>query len=188
VQLRAEEVAVSAENTATLDEAQHRAAEWERHHAPTVPPPILDASQRREVEDRVSGAITDFAGSMRFVYIHTLWFGLWIAVNAGLLLAIGLHLVPFDPFPFGLLTLVVSLEAIYLSTFVMIAQNRQSALADARAQSDYRVNVQAEAEIAKVLHLVEALMAHQAELAESMRTSTADANEARPPMAMDGAS
>ena len=161
-------------NTVSLDEALRRAAAWERHHAPSIPPPILEASQRRELEDRVAGAITDFAGSMRFVYLHTVWFGLWIALNAGLLLATGLGIVPFDPFPFGLLTLVVSLEAIFLSTFVMVAQNRQSALADARAQADYAVNVQAEAEIAKLLHLVETLMAHQAELAENMRTGTAD--------------
>jgi uncharacterized membrane protein len=168
---------VSAVNTISLDEALHRATEWERHHTPTIPSPILSASQRRELEDRVSGKITDFAGSMRFVYIHTLWFGLWIVLNAGLLLAIGLGLVPFDPFPFGLLTLVVSLEAIYLSTFVMIAQNRQSAVADARAQADYTVNLQAEAEIAKLLHLVEALVAHQAEVAESVRTAVADPHE-----------
>ncbi len=147
-----------AQNTTiTLDESRRSASASELHHPPTIPPPILDASQRQELEDRISGAITDFAGSMRFVYIHTLWFGLWIIVNAGLFLAIGLRIIPFDPFPFGLLTLVVSLEAIYLSTFVMIAQNRQSAVADARAQADYAINVRAEAEIARLLHLVEAL-------------------------------
>jgi uncharacterized membrane protein len=166
-----------AANTLSLHESLRRAADWERHHAPTIPPPILDASQRRELEDRIAGNITDFAGSMRFVYIHTLWFGLWIIINAGLLVAMGLGIAPFDPFPFGLLTLVVSLEAIYMSTFVMIAQNRQSALADARAQADYAINVQAEAEIAKLLHLVEALLAHQAELAETMRTTVPDASE-----------
>jgi hypothetical protein len=123
---------VPAFDTVKLDEALRRAAEWPRQHIATIPPPILDAGARREREDRAAGAITDFAGSMRFVYIHTLWFGLWIVVNAGLLLATGLGIVPFDPFPFGLLTLVVSLEAIYLSTFVMIAQNRQSGVADAR--------------------------------------------------------
>jgi uncharacterized membrane protein len=168
---------VPATNTTTLDEARRTGSDWERHHPPTIPPPLLDASQRQALEDRISGAITDFAGSMRFVYIHTLWFGMWITVNAGLLLAIGLHIIPFDPFPFGLLTLVVSLEAIYLSTFVMIAQNRQSALADARAQADYAVNVKAEAETARLLHLVEALVAHQAELAISIRTTTADPKE-----------
>ena len=92
----------------------------------------------------------------------------------------GLGIVPFDPFPFGLLTLVVSLEAIYLSTFVMIAQNRQSAVADARAKADYAVNVQAEAEIAKLLHLVQALMAHQADLAETMRSVMTESNDPEP--------
>jgi uncharacterized membrane protein len=52
-------------------------------------------------------------------YLHTTWFAVWVAVNAGLLLVMGLGVVPFDPFPFGFLTLVVSLEAIFLSTFVM---------------------------------------------------------------------
>jgi uncharacterized membrane protein len=161
-----------------LEEALERSRDWEQLHPPTLPKPILERRRPlHEVESEVSGRTTDFAGSMRFVYLHTLWFGLWIAVNAGLLLAIGLRIVAFDPFPFGLLTLVVSLEAIYLSTFVMIAQNRQSAVADARAQADYAVNVQAEAEIAKLLHLVQALMAHQAELAESVRTVMADPNE-----------
>jgi uncharacterized membrane protein len=164
-------------NSERLNAAQHRAPEWPRHHPPTVTAPILDASVRREREDRITGAITDFAGSIRFVYIHTLWFGLWIVVNGGLLLAIGLGIVPFDPFPFGLLTLVVSLEAIYLSTFVMIAQNRQSAVADARAQADYAVNVRAEAEIAKLLHLVETLTGHQAELTDSVRTAITDPDE-----------
>jgi len=67
--------------------------------------------------------ITQWAGSIRFVYFHVFWFGFWILANTGLL-----HpLVPvFDPFPYGLLTMIVSLEAIFLSTFIMISQNRQS--------------------------------------------------------------
>jgi uncharacterized membrane protein len=99
---------------------------------------------------------------MRFVYLHAIWFGIWVAANAGLLLAMGLGITPWDPFPFGLLTLVVSLEAIFLSTFVMIAQNRLSALADLRAQADYEVNVRAEAEVAKILALVQSLVEHHA--------------------------
>ncbi len=66
---------------------------------------------------------------MRFVYVHIIWFGLWILLNVGLLgFLVGKG---FDPFPFGLLTMIVSLEAIFLSTFVMISQNR----ADQRRQS-----------------------------------------------------
>jgi uncharacterized membrane protein len=146
-----------------LIEALEKAAQWERHYTPRIPGPVLERRrQLRETEDRIAGKITDFAGSMLFVYLHTLWFVLWIAVNAGLLLAVGLGVVPFDPFPFGFLTLVVSLEAIFLSTFVMIAQNRQSAVADKRAEMDYEVNVRAEAEIARLTHLVETLLMHHA--------------------------
>jgi uncharacterized membrane protein len=83
-------------------------------------------------EDRLAHSITDFAGSMRFVYLHTAWFAVWVAMNAGLLVAMGLGVVPFDPFPFGLLTLVVSLEAIFLSTFVM---SRRTARALCRCTS-----------------------------------------------------
>jgi uncharacterized membrane protein len=150
-----------------LREALQRAAAWERLHPPTVPRPVLTSSVAlHSLEDREATAITDFAGSMRFVYLHVAWFALWIAVNTGLLAALGLGRVPFDPFPFGFLTLVVSLEAIFLSTFVMIAQNRQAAVADARAQADYQVNVRAEAEVTKLLHLVEALVAHHALIAD----------------------
>jgi uncharacterized membrane protein len=65
----------------------------------------------RSVQNRIADAITHFAGSMPFVYLHVVWFGLWLAFRV-------------EPFPFGLLTMLVSLEAIFLSTFVMISQNR----------------------------------------------------------------
>ena len=66
----------------------------------------LEAARRRGPGDRVADAITAFAGRMAFIYIHVVWFGSWIAINTGRL---GIH--PFDPFPYGLLTLIVSLEA-----------------------------------------------------------------------------
>ena len=94
----------------------------------------------RKAENRVSDKITAFAGTMRFVYIHSVWFGLWIAINLGLL---GAALI-FDEYPFGLLTLIVSLEAIFLSTFVMISQNRQAKSAEIRSNLDYKTNVMAE--------------------------------------------
>jgi len=147
-----------------LQHALRTVADWEQHHTSSIPRPILAADRkRRSVEDRVAGVITDFAGSMGFVYIHTAWFGLWLVINAGLLVIVS----SFDPFPFGLLTLIVSLEAIFLSTFVMIAQNRQASVADARAMADYSVNMQAEAEIEMLLHLVQALVEHHAQLAET---------------------
>jgi uncharacterized membrane protein len=145
-----------------LQQALERSGDWERLHLPTLPTPILEGRRPfGEIENEVTGQITDFAGSMRFVYLHALWFGLWVLANSGLLLAMGFGLVPWDPFPFGLLTLIVSLEAIFLSTFVMIAQNRQSAVADARAKADYEVNVKAEREIARLTLLIEALAQHE---------------------------
>lgn len=94
----------------------------------------------RRAGNRTADQITTFAGSMRFVYIHVAWFGAWIALNVGLA-GLGWE---FDKFPFGLLTMVVSLEAIFLATFVMISQNRQGARADLRAEIDFENNVRAE--------------------------------------------
>ncbi len=89
---------------------------------------------RRRTQDRVADAITRLAGSMLFVYLHVGWFVLWILYNVA---APG----RFDRFPFGLLTLIVSLEAIFLSTFVMISQNREAQRSDIRAQLDFETNV-----------------------------------------------
>jgi uncharacterized membrane protein len=92
------------------------------------------------VQHRVADAISGFAGSVPFIYIHILWFTLWVAINVG---ALG-RTREFDPFPFGLLTLIVSLEAIFLSTFILITQNRQEAKSELRAEFDFRNNVRGE--------------------------------------------
>ena len=87
---------------------------------PLEPNPVLveHAKQRAEsVQTRIADHITAFSGSMRFVYLHILWFGLWIGLGV-------------ESYPYGLLTMIVSLEAIFLSTFVLISQNR----ADAKRQ------------------------------------------------------
>jgi uncharacterized membrane protein len=94
----------------------------------------------RDTEDRLADRVTAFAGSLNFVYIHAVWFGIWIAVNAG---AVGAGLV-FDDFPYGLLTMVVSLEAIFLATFVMVSQNRQAARSDIRSDLDFENNLRSE--------------------------------------------
>jgi uncharacterized membrane protein len=81
---------------------------------PRLSNPALLAHARersKSLENRVADRITAFSGSMRFVYIHALWFGLWIGLGV-------------ESYPYGLLTMIVSLEAIFLSTFVMISQNR----------------------------------------------------------------
>ena len=94
----------------------------------------------KKAEDRTADSITAFAGSLPFVYIHAVWFGVWVLLNVGIFGAAD----EFDPFPFGLLTMVVSLEAIFLATFVMVSQNRQSARSDIRAEIDFETNLRAE--------------------------------------------
>jgi len=74
-------------------------------------------------EGKMAEKITALSGSMPFIYFHVVWFGSWIAINHGFAVP---YISPFDPFPYGLLTMIVSLEAIFLSTFIMVAQNRQA--------------------------------------------------------------
>jgi uncharacterized membrane protein len=94
--------------------------------------PALAAQRARRRESpalRLADLITIFAGSMRFVGLHVIWFGIWIGIN--------LFGPRFDPFPFGLLTMIVSLEAIFLSTFVLISQNRVEDRQQAVAEHHY---------------------------------------------------
>ena len=108
------------------------------HYATRNERTVLDAILR--AQDRAADQITNFAGSLKFVYLHSIWFGIWILVNVGILGAS----LKFDKFPFGLLTMIVSLEAIFLSTFVMVSQNRQAARADIRSELDFETNLRSE--------------------------------------------
>jgi uncharacterized membrane protein len=103
-----------------------------RRETPWTHPILRESAEEREkkLQNRVADAVTRFAGSMPFVYLHVVWFALWIALRV-------------EPFPFGLLTMIVSLEAIFLSTFVMISQNRADAKREALAEHQWQL-VQAE--------------------------------------------
>jgi len=106
----------------------------------------------RSGQERIADAITGFTGSMRFVYIHLVLFGVWIAANLGWIPG-----VPrFDP-SFVILAMVASVEAIFLSTFVLISQNRMAALADRRADLDLQISLLAEHEITRLITLVTAI-------------------------------
>lgn len=111
----------------------------------------------KKIEDKAADKITAFAGTMKFVYLHSIWFGFWIVINLGVLGA-GFS---FDRFPYGLLTLIVSLEAIFLSTFVMISQNRQAGAAEVRSELDYQTDVKAEKEISIIMEALERLAAKE---------------------------
>jgi len=113
-------------------------------------------------QDRTADKITSFAGSLNFVYIHSIWFGVWILLNIGLFGSA----VAFDEYPFGLLTMIVSLEAIFLSTFVMVSQNRQAARADIRSELDFETNLRSEI---WSVHIGEALGVDPAHVEEVVR-------------------
>src|SRR5947209_14690092 len=142
--------------------------------SPTVPPPqppgltpVLErnihALQRRRkaeesrasTEQRVADAITRFTGSMLFVYIHLVIFGFWIVANLGWIPGVP----PWDQ-SFVVLGMVASVEAIFLSTFVLISQNRMASVAEKRADLDLQINLLAEHEVTKLIEMVEAVTDH----------------------------
>jgi CRP/FNR family cyclic AMP-dependent transcriptional regulator len=116
---------------------------------------------------RIADGIAWFSGSMPFLMINGGWFIIWIVINT---FAIGI--VAFDPYPFGLLTMIVSLEAIFLSCFVLISQNRQAEKDRVRSDIEYEVNIKAELEIAhlheKTDRIYENMMARFAKLEKSL--------------------
>jgi uncharacterized membrane protein len=111
------------------------------------------ARARRTHADRIADVISGFCGSMWFVWMHIAWFVIWISLNT--LPELKAH--RFDPFPFTFLTLVVSLEAIFLSAFIMISQNSQTRLSERRNHLDLQINLLSEQENTKMLHLLSAI-------------------------------
>lgn len=113
--------------------------------------------RNRRAQDRAADAITRFAGSMAFVLIHLALFGTWIVTNLGLVPGLG-RIKGFDP-GFTVLAMAASVEAIFLSTFVLISQNRMQALADRRADLDLQVSLLAEHEVTELIRLVREIAA-----------------------------
>ncbi|MEH2424018.1 MAG: DUF1003 domain-containing protein [Nostoc sp.] len=112
----------------------------------------VKAANKRNLQDRIADVITSFSGHIVFVYVHIVWFGGWIIVNTGKL---GVH--PFDPFPYGLLTMIVSLEAIFLSTFVLISQNQLSEESEYRTNLNLQIGLLTEHEVTRVLQMLDAI-------------------------------
>ena len=103
----------------------------------------------------MAAAVTRFSGSMRFVYLHLALYGFWIVANLGWVPA-----VPrWDP-SFVVLAMIASVEAIFLSTFILITQNRMSALAEKRAELDLQISLLSEHELTKLVAMVDAISRH----------------------------
>jgi uncharacterized membrane protein len=153
------------------DMAGNTAQDQAMPSTPTVPPPSADSlhsSLKRNIEqlaerrkrdiassslqERVADKITGFTGSMRFVYLHLVIYTLWIVINLGLLPGVR----RFDP-SFVILAMEASVEAIFLSTFVLISQNRMAGTADKRADLDLHINLLAEHELTKLAEMIAAI-------------------------------
>lgn len=111
------------------------------------------SSAQRSVLDRLSDRISDFAGSPPFLILHVTWFGVWIAFNS-------VVARPLDPYPFTFLTFLVSLEAIFLTSFVLMSQSHLENQAHRRAAIDLQINLLAEREMTSVLKTVAAIARH----------------------------
>ena len=132
--------------------------------APTYLPPesdllsasVLDKgfhsrlSFERKWYDVIADFLTNAFGSVTFFICNALFFAFWISSNEG-----WFAVRSFDPYPYQFLTMIVSLEAIFLAIIVLISQNRQSRIADIRQQMDFEIDVRAEKEITKILHIVD---------------------------------
>lgn len=108
------------------------------------------ALKSRSVLIRFSDDLTSIFGSPQFLIINALFFAIWVGINVGFVPSIA----PFDPFPFGLLTMIVSLEAIFLSIFVLVSQNRSSYVDTIREELHLQVNLIAEEEVTKALKVL----------------------------------
>ena len=106
--------------------------------------------------NRFADWLTEFFGSTWFFVANAVVFVLWLVINMGFFPGIE----PFDPFPFNFLTMTVSLEAIFLSVIVLMSQNKASKVADLREEMDFEINLRAEAEITRILNMVDEIHDH----------------------------
>jgi uncharacterized membrane protein len=137
-----------------------------------------EAIQSRSTGEQVADKITRFAGSTPFIIIHAIFFFVWIVMNEGVIPTLKI----FDPFPFSFLTLVVSLEAIFLTLLVLMAQNRMTKEADKRAHLDLQINMLGEQETTRILRMVQKIAEHLGiddEIDESIKelTKETDVNQ-----------
>lgn len=112
------------------------------------------ANMRRSGSEKFADWMTEFFGTIEFLWFNIIWFVVWLLINTG-----AIPFLPiFDPFPFGVLTMVVSLEAIFLAVIVLISQNRAARISELREEIDIQVNIIAETEITKIIKLVIVLL------------------------------
>lgn len=132
-----------------------------------------EQSRERSLSDRIGDAIGTFAGTVTFVVLHLVFFAAWAVFNAGMF-----GLPQFDPYPFQLLCMIVSMEGVLLSTFVLIKQNRMSIRSDRRNHLDLQVNLLTEQEVTKVIQMLEVISKHLGVEAEAVDNDAREMGQA----------
>jgi len=130
----------------------------------------LKSAREKSLQDRIATGMTAFSGSMMFFYIHVVWFCLWFLLNTG-----HLGITPFDPYPYGFLTVVVSLEAIFLATFVLISQNLLGKEAERLTDLGLQTGLLTEHELTRVLQMLHAIQ-HKIGITNDEDRNLADAD------------
>jgi uncharacterized membrane protein len=138
----------------SLDTSAEATARSSRLYIETIAEFERDFLQQRTLPERIADAIGKFAGSFTSVILHGLWFGGWVFINLGMVVP---GIQPFDEFPFHTLQLLVALEAIFLSTFVLMRQNRLDTLADQHTHLALQINLLAEKETTKILQMLQSI-------------------------------
>jgi uncharacterized membrane protein len=137
---------------ASVEQRRKGMTELTRRNLAAVKKISEQLASERTASDIAIDNITAFCGSKVFIWIHLAWYGAWVAWNV-----LAPEAARFDKYPFNFLTLTVSLEAIFLSTFILITQNRQARLADLRSNLDLQINLLGEAENTKMLSMLQAI-------------------------------
>jgi uncharacterized membrane protein len=156
---------VTAEDATSNGNRTTRAHRFRTGALPIQPHPInpalvKDAERRAQnIQNRIADRITDFAGSMAFVYLHIIWFGCWIGFGV-------------EQYPFGLLTMIVSLEAIFLSTFVMISQNRADAKRQLLADEEWKTVQEEDRQNEELLELSKQILDLTREVRDHYRSAS----------------
>jgi len=133
-----------------------QSSEHTQSHIDSIAKQELDFMEKRRLSERAGDAVASFAGSLVFVMIHALLVLTWILVNAE-----GVHGIPrFDPYPFSLLGMIVAVEAVVLSSFILMRQNRTTKRAERRDHLNLQVDLISEKEITKLLQMVRAICVH----------------------------
>lgn len=128
--------------------------EYFRRHREKIEGFRQKLDRKRTTVEKFADQMANWSGSFSFFFVHIVFFVFWIVLNVNILAGV----VAFDPFPFGLLTMIVSLEAIFLSIIVLLSQNRQARIADLRQEVSLQIDMIAEKEITKLIQMQAILM------------------------------